>query len=365
MKHTRIIVTHYGGPDELRVIEEECPRPKHGEVRVRVLAAGVSLPDLMMREGIHPETPSLPFTPGWDLVGVVDRLGGGVSGIAPGQVVAALPIHGAYAEFVCLPQREFVPVPPALDPAEGVSLVLNYITAYQMLHHSARVRPGQRVLIHGAAGGVGTALLQLGRLAGLEMYGTCSSRGASAVTDLGGIPIDYQHQDFVKEMHDRTGEGADVVFDGIGGAHIWRSRKALRPGGKVVAYGITSSLRGGRLASGRSGRRDRFREIAIFGVYIIGGWLLPGRKRVIPYSIQWLKRLKPQLFRQDLIALFDLLQQQKIRPLMARRFPLAEARHAHELLGKGGVTGKIVLVTSGGSPESGAASGGAGHGCAR
>lgn len=355
MRHTRIIVTHYGGPEELRVLEEECPEPKNGEVRVRVLAAGVSLPDLMMREGIHPETPSLPFTPGWDLVGVVDRLGDGVSGIEPGQIVAALPISGAYAEFVCLPQRELVPVPSGLDAAEAVSLVLNYVTAYQMLHRSAKVKPGQRVLIHGAAGGVGSALLQLGRLAGLEMYGTCSSQEASAVSDLGGIPIDYRQHDFMEEIHRLTSEGIDVVFDGIGGTHIWRSRKVLRPGGTVVAYGLTGSLRGGRLASGRSGGRHRFREIAIFGVYIAGGWLLPGRKRVDPYSIQWLKRLKPALFRQDLIALFDLLQQKKIKPLIAQQFPLAEARHAHELLGKGGVTGKIVLVCNGSSPESAAA----------
>jgi len=354
VKHTRIIVTQYGGPDELRVVEEECPEPKHGEVRVRVLAAGVALPDVMMREGIHPETPSLPFTPGWDLVGVVDQLGAGTSGIEPGQIVAALPISGAYAEFVCLPQRELVSVPSGLDAAEAVSLVLNYITAYQMLHRSAKVRPGQRVLIHGAAGGVGTALLQLGRLAGLEMYGTCSSRGASAVSDLGGIPIDYRHQDFVKEIHDLTSEGVDAVFDGIGGTHMWRSRKALRPGGRVVIYGLTSSLRGGRLASGRSGSRHRFRGIAIFGLYIAGGWLLPGRRRMVPYSIQWLKRLRPAVFRQDLIALFDLLQQQKIKPLIAQRFPLTEARQGHELLGKGGVTGKVVLVCSGSSLESGA-----------
>src|SRR6184192_1172165 len=311
VKHTRIIVTHYGGPDALQVLEEEWPEPKDGEVRVRVLAAGVSLPDLLMREGVHPETPRLPFTPGWDLIGVVDRLGDAVSEIEPGQIVAALPISGAYAEFVCLPQRELVPVPSGLDAAEAVSLVLNYVTAYQMLHRSAKVRSGQRVLIHAAAGGVGSALLQLGRLARLEMYGTCSSGGASAVSDLGGIPIDYQDQDFVKEIHRLTSEGVDVVFDGIGGTHIWRSRKALRPGGRVVAYGLTSSLRGGRLASGRPGRRHRFRAIAIFGLYIAGGWLLPGRKRVVPYSIQWLKRLRQALFRQDLMALFDLHQQQR------------------------------------------------------
>jgi NADPH:quinone reductase-like Zn-dependent oxidoreductase len=355
VRHTRIIVTHYGGPDALQVVEEECPEPKRGEVRVRVRAAGVSLPDIMAREGVHPETPLVPFTPGWDLVGVVDRLGDGVSGIEPGQIVAAMPISGAYAEFVCLPQRELVPVPSGLDAAEAVSLVLNYITAYQMLHRSAKVRSGQRALIHGAAGGVGSALLQLGRLAELEMYGTCSSRGASAVSDLGGIAIDYQHQDFVVEIHRLTSEGVDVVFDSIGGTHIWRSRKALRSGGRVVTYGLTGSLRGGRLASGRGGRRHRYRAIAIFGLYIAGGWLFPGRKRVVPYSIQTLKRLKPAWFRQDLIALLDLLQQQKIKPLIAQRFPLAEARQAHDLLGRGGVIGKIVLVPNEASLESGAA----------
>ncbi|CAN7567373.1 zinc-binding dehydrogenase (plasmid) [Cupriavidus necator] len=346
MKHRRIIVTNYGGPDALHVVEEECPEPKVGEVRVRVLAAGVGQPDLMMREGFHPETPPLPFTPGWDLVGMVDKLGSGVSGVEPGQIIAALPISGAYAEFVCLAQRELVPVPPGVDVAEAVSLVLNYVTAYQMLHRCAKVEPGQHVLIHGAAGGVGSALLQLGRLAGLQMYGTCSSQDAIAVSGLGGIPIDYQRLDFVEEIRRLTGDGVDVVFDGIGGSHIWRSRDALHPRGKVVAYGLTASLRGGRQASGRSGRRNRFQRLAIFGVCIVGGWLLPGRKRVVPYSIQWLKRMKPALFRQDLTVLLDLLQQERIKPLIARKFSLSEARLAHELLGEKGVAGKIVLMAN-------------------
>ncbi|WP_243302528.1 medium chain dehydrogenase/reductase family protein [Geothrix oryzisoli] len=344
MRHTRIVVTQYGGPQVLQVLEEACPEPGPGEVRVRVHAAGVALPDVLAREGIHPETPTPPFTPGWDLVGEVDRLGDGVSGLEPGQLVAAMPIHGAYAEFVCLPQRELVPVPPGLDAAEAVSLVLNYITAYQMLRHAAKVQAGQRALIHGAAGGVGTALLQLGRLAGLELYGTCSARGAATVSGLGATPIDYRHQDFVKEIHRLTDGGVDVVFDPIGGAHLWRSRQALRPGGRVVGYGLATSLRGEGLTSSRPGRRQRFRGTAIFGLYILGGWLLPGRKRVVPYSIQTLKRLKPDLFRQDLIALLDLLQRQQIAPIVACRFPLAEARQAQELLEKGGVVGKIVLL---------------------
>jgi NADPH2:quinone reductase len=214
-----------------------------------------------------------------------------------------------------------------------------------MLHRSAKVTRGQRILIHGAAGGVGSALLQLGRLAGLEMYGTCSERGANAVSELGGIPIDYRQQDFVTEIHRLAPGGVHAVFDGIGGQHIWRSRKALCSRGTVVAYGLTSSLRGGRLASGRSGGgRHRYRAIAIFGVYIAASWLLPSRKRVVPYSIQWLKRVRPALFREDLIALFELLRRGEIKPLVAGRFPLAEARRAHEVLGSGGVIGKIVLV---------------------
>lgn len=351
MKHTRIVVTHYGGPDALQVLEEERPEPKRGEVRVRVLAAGVALPDVMAREGIHPETPPVPYTPGWDLVGVVDRLGDGVAGIEPGRTVAAMPIHGAYAEFVCLPQRELVPVPSGLNAAEAVSLILNYITAYQMMYRSAKVESGQRALIHGAAGGVGTALLQLGRLAGLRMYGTCSSRGAATVSELGAIPIDYRNQDFVKEIHRLTGDGVDVVFDPIGGEHLWHSREALRPGGKVVGYGNTTSLRGKGLASDRPGRRNRLHGIPVYALYIAGGWLLPGRKRVIPYSIQTLKRLRPAMFREDLATLLDLLVQKEIKPLIAQRLPLAEARRAHELLGRGGVTGKIVLVCSGSSRE--------------
>jgi NADPH2:quinone reductase len=326
------------------VIQEECPEPKSGEVRVKVLAAGVALPDIMAREGVHPETPPVPFTPGWDLVGVVDQLGAGVSGFEPGQIVAAMPIKGAYAQFVCLPQGEVVPVPSGLDPAEAVSLILNYITAYQMMHRSANVKSGQRALIHGASGGVGTALLQLGRLAGLQMFGTCSARGASAVSELGAVPIDYKQQDFVTEIQRLTTDGVDVVFDPIGGAHLWHSREALRRGGRVVGYGNTTSLRGEGLGSRRSGRRNRLHGIPTFALYIFGGWLLPGRKRIIPYSIQTLKRLKPKMFRDDLLALLGLLQHKKIQPVVAQRFPLTEAKQAQELLGKGGVVGKIVLA---------------------
>src|SRR5262245_19842869 len=189
MKSLRIIVRRLGGPEVLETLEEDAPEPGRGEARVRVLAAGVSFAELLMREGIHPEKTILPFTPGWDIVGVVDKTGEDVSQATVGQMVAALPVHGGYAQYICLPEGELTPVPAGLDPAEAVSLVLNYVTAYQMMHRVAHASQGQRVLIHGAAGGVGTALLQLGRLLGLEMYGTASSATHGIVSDLGGTPI--------------------------------------------------------------------------------------------------------------------------------------------------------------------------------
>lgn len=344
MRHKRIVVSQYGGPDVLHVVEEEAPEPRADEVRVRILAAGVAMPDIMAREGIHPETPRVPFTPGWDLVGVVERLGDQVTDFSPGQVVAAMPISGAYAEYLCLKEEELVPVPLGLDPAETVSLLLNYVTAYQMLTRSAKVKAGQRILIHGATGGVGTALLQLGRVLGLTTYGTCSSKGAPTVIELGGTPIDYGRKDLAQEVLRLTGNGVDAVFDPFGGAHMWQSRRLVRVGGKVVAYGTTTTLRAEGLGATRSGKRNPLHGIPIFGLYIAGGLLLPGRRRIVPYSIQWLKRLRPTSFRQDVTTLIGLLQRLQIKPLVAHRFAISQARQAQELLAKGGVIGKIVLV---------------------
>jgi NADPH2:quinone reductase len=178
------------------------------------------------------------------------------------------------------------------------------------------------------------------------MYGTCSAEGAAVVRELGGIPIDYKNADFVKEIHRLTGDGVDAVFDGIGGDNLWRSRDALREVGRVVTYGFQSKMSGGRMSS-RSEGRHPFRESAELSWYIARNWFKPGRKSMVPYSIQWLMRLKPNWFRQDLITLLDLLNRGKIKPLIAQRLPLDEARRAHEMLGEGGVQGKIVLVPNG------------------
>jgi NADPH:quinone reductase-like Zn-dependent oxidoreductase len=231
MRHQRVVISHYGGPDALQLVEEDAPQPRPGEVRVKVLAAGVAMPDVMAREGIHPETPKVPYTPGWDLVGVVDALGDGAADLDVGQFVAAMPISGCYAGYVCLKSQELVRVPEGLDPAETVCLVLNYITAYQMLHYSAAARPGQSILIHGASGGVGTALLQLGRLLGLTMYGTCSSRGAQTVMDLGGTrkssvcPVAVSTPSSI-HLADRT--CGNLVRYSVGEAEWWHTAQQHR-----------------------------------------------------------------------------------------------------------------------------------------
>ncbi len=346
MMHKRIVVRRYGGPEVLTVVDEEIPTPGRGEVRVKVLAAGVSLPDVLAREGVHPETPRVPYTPGWDIFGTIDHLGPGVSDLTLGGAVVAMPIHGGYAQYVCLPERMLIPAPDTLDPAEAVATVLNYITAYQMLHGSAKAKSGQRMLVHGAAGGVGTAMLQLAKLAGVEMYGTCSGRAAEVVRRFGGIPIDYKTTDFVEEIHRLTGDGVDAVFDGIGGDNLWRSRDALREGGRVVTYGFQAKMKGGRMIEGTTGRHP-IRESAELGGYLVRNLFKSGRKTMIPYSIQWLMRLEPTRFHRDARTLLDFLKARSIQPLIAERLPLERARRAHERLGEGGVLGKIVLLPHG------------------
>jgi NADPH:quinone reductase len=338
MKYKHIVISRFGGPENLSLVEDDLREPQANEVCVKVLAAGVSLADILMREGVHPESWNLgrtPFTPGWDVVGVVDKLGDKVSTWQTGQMVAALPIVGGYSEYVFLSSNEMVPVPPGLDHAEAVSVVLNYITAYQMLHRCAHIKPGEIILVNGgAAGGVGTALLQLGKLANLrKMYGTTSSEKHHIVYDLGGIPIDYKSVDVVQEIikltsrDDDKGEpGIDAVFDGIGGKSFKSSYDILRSGGRLVAYGGTPTA-------------DLGEWLMMFTMNVVSD-----ERKFILYSIQTLKRLKPMWFHEDLTLLFDMLKQGKISPIIAARMPLSQAAQAHKLLASGSVKGKIVLI---------------------
>jgi len=343
VKYSRIIVSKFGGPENLYLIEEEIPEPSANQVRVKILTAGVSLADVLIREGIHPESlfKRPPLCIGWDIVGVVDKIGDKGSRTSTwriGDTVAALPIIGGYAEYLCIPSEQLVPVPHGLDPAEVVSVILNYTTAYQMLHRSAHLESGESVLVHGGAGGVGTALLQLGRLQDLEMYATCSLSKQKIVSELGGMPIYYKAVDFVQEIFRLTYDGVDAVFDGIGTESLMRSYRTLRTGGRLIGYGFGSKPKE------RLSRTGQIASNVVNWIRILALNLIPDSRKVIPYSIQTLKRRKPEWFREDLQIVFNLLKQQKIKPIISTRLPLHQAVQAHELLESGSVTGKIVLI---------------------
>jgi len=341
MKNLRVIITAYGGPEVLKLIEEDLPEPRPGEVRLKILATGVAFADVLMRYGMYPHMPALPFSPGYDVVGVVDKLGAGVTNFTPGEVAAALTMIGGYSQHLCAPAAELVRVPDGLDPAEAVSLILNYVTAQQLIYRIAALQPEQSVLIHGAAGGVGTALLELGKLSGLRMYGTASRSKHELVTALGGIPIDYKTDDFVARVLQMTrGAGVDAAFDPVGGTNWWRSYKTLRTagresGGKLIGYGISSAI--------DRGKASKLRGAASFALIGLLG-ALPDGKTARWYSITTEKKKHPEWFPEDLAHLLRLLAEKKIHPYVAERLPLREAHRANELIEHAKVLGKIVLL---------------------
>ena len=343
MKNTRIVITAHGGPEVLKVVEEELPEPRAGEVRLKVLATGVAFADVLMRYGMYPGVPPLPFSPGYDVVGVIDKLGDQVTGFVPGDTVAALTMFGGYSQYLCVAATELTRVPAGVDPAEAVSLVLNYVTAHQLIHRIAMLERDQTVLIHGAAGGVGTATLELGKLGGLKMLGTASRGKHDLVTSFGGIPIDYKADDFVARVLQMTaGSGVDAVFDAVAGRNWWRSYKALRPGGKtaggkLIGYGMSSVI--------DQGKPSKLRGAASFALLALLNWL-PDGKSARWYSITTEKKRHPEWFREDLAALLELLRNQKIKPLISERLPLRDAQRAHELIEQAKITGKIVLLPS-------------------
>src|SRR5262245_61164886 len=220
MRYRRVVVKRTGAPEVMQIVEDDLPAPGRGQVCVKILAADVSFSDVNLRRGRYPGAPRPPFTPGYAMAGVVDRLGPETTGPAVGDPVAALTFYGSYSQHLSLSPAELVAVPEGVDPAEAVCLVLNYVAAYQMLHRVARVARAQRVLVHGAAGGVGTAFLELGQVAGLEVFGTASRPKHDLVARLGATPIDYRAEDFVRRIADITGGvGVDAAFDPMGSAH--------------------------------------------------------------------------------------------------------------------------------------------------
>jgi NADPH:quinone reductase-like Zn-dependent oxidoreductase len=327
LNYKSILVTKRGGPEALEIVENDLRLPKAGEVRIRVLASAVSLPDVEARYGRSPFPPKVPFTPGYAIVGRVDAVGVGVSQAKAGDCVAALTVYGGYSEVVYWPEKKLIPVPAALDPAQVVPLILNYIVAYQTLHRSAKVKTGDKVLIIGASGGIGTAFLQLGWVAGLKMYGVASASKHAILREYGTIPIDYRAQDFVQVIRQIEPDGLDAIFDGMGGYYLERGFPLLTRGGVWVSYANPRSFSGMLRLLGR----------------VLWLNLLPNGKAVKLYGtgasfLRW----KP--FLDDWTALFELLGEGKINPVIAAKFSILEAAKANALLESGQVRGNVVLL---------------------
>ena len=329
LQQRAVVLTRFGGPEGFEVRDEALPVPGPGEVRVRVLAASVQFTDTLLRRGKYPDLKQAPpLVLGYDVVGEVDEVGPGVSSFKRGDRVADLTMFGSYARFRLLKASQVVRVPRGLDSAEVVSLVLSWVTAYQLLHREARVISGQRVLIHGAAGAVGQALIALGKLAGLKMWGTGRAKDEAFIRGEGASPIDTASDD------DRTmvREGFDVVFDGIGEGGFSRSFRCVRPGGTLVAYGFSAGIAQGA------------------GLPSLAWWLLRLKlwnafsgSSARFYSVTGLRKAHPEWYRADLEKLLKLLDEGRIHPRVSERIGLDDVAAAHRRLEAGGLKGKIVL----------------------
>lgn len=337
MKYKSVAATRLGGPEVLQVVENELRAPTAGEARLRVLAAAVCRPDVTVRTGeaLYAGTPlgcKPPFVPGYAVVGTVDAVGAGETAVAVGDRVGALLVVGGYSEFVYWRQDRLFPVPASLDPAEAVTLILNYIVAYQALHRSAKVQPGDKVVLVGASGGIGTALLQLGKLADLKMYGLASPAKHAILAEYGAIPIDYHSPDWMQEIRQSEPAGLDAVISGVMSMEYVRAGLSLlRHRGTFVAFGEPDGF--GTL----------FRILAT----AITSKMPPARKSIRLYGTSFYFIGDREPFLRDWALLFKYLQEGKIKPVIDRKFPILEAAQANTLLESGSVTGNLVLV----SPE--------------
>jgi NADPH:quinone reductase-like Zn-dependent oxidoreductase len=334
MKYNSVVVSKRGGPEVLQVLENDLRPPSAREARIRVLAAGVCRPDVTVRTGeaLYSGTPLAhkpPFVPGYSVIGDVDAVGDGVTEVAVGDRVGALTVVGGYSEVLYWKSDRLIPVPASLDPAEAAPLILNYVVAYQVLHRSAKVEKQDKVLIIGASGGIGTALLQLGKLADLRMYGIASKSKHHILTEYGATPIDYHSQDFVKVIHQAEPDGLDGVFDGMMRLdYIRNGLSLLRRGGMLVSYGEPDGF--GTL----------FRILATF----VRVNLSPNGKSYKLYGTSSYFLFGKQPFLDDWATLFKLLEEGKIKPVIMDKYPLLEAAQANALLESGQVIGNIVLV---------------------
>ena len=337
MNATEIVLPGIGEPETLQVRTRTLPEPEAGQVVVRVAATGVSFAEQQMRRGKYYDQPPFPFVPGYDLVGVVERSGAG--GPAVGQPVAALTKTGGWADRVVLEAADVVPLPAEVDPVAAETVVVNGVTAWRMLHRAAKVPPGQTIVVLGAAGGVGSTLVQLARHAGIRVIGTAGPGQQERLRELGAIPVDYRNEDVPARVREIAPDGVAAVFDHVGGPGIDDSWRMLAKGGTLVSYGTAST----RDVPGN----PRVPVLKLLAK--LTAWnLMPNGRRATFFNLWAGRRLRPARYRaelrQDLTAVLRLLADGAIAAQVARTFALTDAAAALRFAEAGGITGKVVLV---------------------
>lgn len=337
---TEIVLPGIVEPEGLLVHHRPVTTPAAGQALVRMEASGVSFAEQGMRRGRYPGQPKFPFVPGYDLVGTVVAVGPGVDEALVGTRVAAITKTGGWTTHAVLRAIDLIPVPIDMDPGEAETMVVNGVTAWQMLHRSARVRSGQTILVHGANGGVGTVLIQLARHAGIRVIGVASPRHHDAMRLLGAEPVDYADLDaLVARVRELAPGGVDAVFDNIGGATVLRSWDLLAPHGTLVSYAIAAAV-----DSSTSMERHFISLLAR-----ITWWnALPNGRRATFYNVWGGSRIRPARFRarlhQDLTAVLDLLADGVLTAQIAARLPLTDIVRAMQLAEARTIPGKVILI---------------------
>jgi NADPH:quinone reductase-like Zn-dependent oxidoreductase len=338
MTITEIVLPGVVEPEELQVRVRELPVPAAGQVLLRMEATGVSFAEQQMRLGKYYDQPPFPFVPGYDVVGEVVATGSGVETALTGRRFAAVTKIGGWASHLLVDAGDLVPVPDGVDPAAAETVLVNGVTAWQMLHRTAAVRRGGVVVVLGANGGVGSTLVQLARHAGITVIGTAAERHHEAVRALGAIPVDYRDPDMHAQIRAHAPDGVDAVFDHVGGPGLWDSWRLLRRGGTLVNYGSAAT---------KDEPGSAMLPVLALFARLLAWNHLPNGKSAHFYNF-WAGKRRIAAFRarlaEDLSQVLALVADGVLTPQIAARVPLADAGAALAVAESRTVMGKVVIV---------------------
>jgi len=333
-----IRITEHGSPETLRIMDMPVPEPSDDEVLIRVHAAGVNFAEILSRRGMYPDAPPLPFTPGYEVAGTVEKTGRNVTGLETGQRVAALTDFGGYAGYALAVPAFTAPLGDAVSFIYGAAVPVNWITAYHSIFHTGPVTAGDRALVHAAAGGVGIAAVQLLKAAGCVVFGTAgSAQKVKFLKNLGvDYPIHYRENDFMTAVNDIIGpRGLDLVIDSIGGDYIRKGVKLLRANGRLIVLGVASFVGKSRAAI----TWRYWRKFMISPYHLLGN-----SHGVYGVNVKCLIKQRPDLCERVFRTVMNMLNAGEIVPVIDSMYPLEGAAEAHARLESRKTIGKVILV---------------------